>query len=129
MLHHISYLDGSTRRLKPVNTVKYRCTIDMFIFGPLIQQMPISDLIEILLYVVGALLSAFLIALSISAYLKSGIKKLKYAIIAFSLFCAFLIYENIEHIYSLDNPFTDIIIPLTGLSILVFFFLAVVKRD
>jgi hypothetical protein len=32
-------------------------------------------------------------------------------------------------LYSFDNPFTDIIIPLTGLSILVFFFLAVVKRD
>ncbi|HEX9317544.1 MAG TPA: hypothetical protein VF884_01280 [Nitrososphaeraceae archaeon] len=90
--------------------------------------MPINDLIEMLLYFVGSGLSAVLIALSISAYRKSGLKKLQYAIIAFSLFCGFLIYENLEQLLSFDNPFTDIIIPSSGLAILVFFFLAVAKR-
>ena len=101
----------------------------MFIIGPLIHQIPGSDLIEILLYVLGSVLSVVLVALSISAYVKSGLKRLRYAILAFSLFCGFLIYENIEHLYSFDNPFTDVIIPLTGLSILVFFFFAFVKKD
>ncbi|HEY6950489.1 MAG TPA: hypothetical protein VI146_07750 [Nitrososphaeraceae archaeon] len=48
---------------------------------------------------------------------------------AFSLFCGFLIYENLEHLFSIDNPFTDIIIPSTGLAILAFFLLAVIKGD
>jgi polyferredoxin len=56
-------------------------------------------------------------------------KKLQYAVIAFSLFCGFLIYENLEHFFSLDNPFTDIIIPSMGLAILVFFFTAVIKKS
>ena len=101
----------------------------MLIIGPLIHQIPITDLIEILLYVLGSVLSAVLVALSISAYLKTGLKRLRYAILAFSLFCGFLIYENLELLFSFDNPFTDIIIPSTGLAILVFFFLAVINRD
>lgn len=48
--------------------------------------------------------------------------------LTFSLFCIFLIYENLEHIFSFDNPFTDTIIPLTELTILVFFFIEVVKK-
>jgi hypothetical protein len=31
-------------------------------------------------------------------------------------------------LFSLNNPITDIIIPLTGMSILVFFFLSVTKK-
>ena len=123
-----SDLDGSTRNLKPVFTFNIS-TRQMFIIGPLIHQIPISDLIEILLYVLGSVLSVVLVALSISAYLKSGLKRLRYAILAFSLFCGFLIYENLEHLFSFDNPFTDIIIPSTGLAILVLFFLAVIKGD
>jgi hypothetical protein len=40
-----------------------------------------------------------------------------------------LIYENFEHAFSLDNPFTEIIIPLITLAILVLFFLAIIKRN
>ena len=123
-----SDLDGSTRNLKPVFTFNIS-TRQIFIIEVLIHQIPISDLIEILLYVLGSVLSVVLVALSISAYLKSGLKRLRYAILAFSLFCGFLIYENLEHLFSIDNPFTDIILPSTGLAILVFFFLAVVKGD
>ena len=94
----------------------------------LISQAGFSDWIEIFLYIVGSVLSAVLIGLSISAYRKTGLHKLQYAVIAFILFLAFLIYENIEHLLLFDNPITDIIIPLTGLSILVFFFMAVTKK-
>jgi hypothetical protein len=41
----------------------------------------------------------------------------------------FLIYEGLEHFYNLDNPFTDIVIPSSGLAIIVFFFMAVIKRN
>ena len=101
----------------------------MHIYDPLIQQMVINDLIEMLLYIAGSILSVVLVALSIFSYQKNGLKKLLYATIAFSLFCVFLIYEALEHFYSLDNPFTDIIIPLSGLAIILFFFLAVIKKS
>jgi hypothetical protein len=102
---------------------------EMQFFEPLIQQISINDVIEASLYAAGSVLSAILIALSISAYRKSGIKKLQYAVIAFSLFCGFLIYENLENLFGIDNPYTDIIIPSMGLAILVFFFLAVIKKS
>jgi hypothetical protein len=95
---------------------------------PLFQHVQTVDLIEIFLYLVGSVLSAVLIALSVSAYLKSGLKKLKYAILAFSLFCAFLIYENLELIFRIDNTLTDIILPSMGLAILALFFIAITKR-
>ena len=95
----------------------------------LIQQIPINELVEILLYAAGAAFSLILVSLSISAYTKSDMKKLKYAIGAFSLFCGFLIYESLELIFSFDNPITDIIIPSTSLAILVLFFMAVTKKS
>lgn len=100
----------------------------MQIFDPVIQQIAFSDLVEMLLYLAGSILSAVLVVLSIFAYRKSGLKKLQYPVIAFSLFCVFLIYENLEHFFSLDNSFTDIIIPSSGLAIILFFFLAVIKK-
>ena len=100
----------------------------MDIILSLISQVPVYDLTELILYIVGTLVAAVLIALSVSSYIKTGLIKLKYAIVVFSLFCAFLIYENLEHLFSLDNPFTDMVIPATGLSILLFFFLAVTRK-
>jgi len=88
----------------------------------LISQVPVYDLTELILYIVGTLVAAVLIALSVSSYIKTGLIKLKYAIVVFSLFCAFLIYENLEHLFSLDNPFTDMIIPATGLHSVIFLF-------
>ena len=101
----------------------------MHIFAILIQQMPLYHLVEMLLYVAGAILSAVLVGLSVYSYHKSGLKKLQYAATAFSLFCIFLIYEGLEHFYSLDNAFTDIAIPLSGSAIILFFFLAVIRKS
>jgi hypothetical protein len=91
--------------------------------------MPLYHLVEMLLYIAGAILSAVLVTLSVVSYHRSGLKKLLYATIAFLLFGLFLVYESLEHLYSLDNPFTDIVIPLSGLAIILFFFLAVVKKS
>jgi len=100
----------------------------MFIIGPLIQQMSISDLVENLLFVAGTIFAAILTALSISAYRNTHLKKLLYAIIAFLLFGIFLFYEYLEYIIPLDNPFTDILLPSMALSILVLFFLSIVNK-
>ena len=87
----------------------------MHIFDPLIQQLAFNHMIEMLLYIAGLILSVVLVA-SIFLYQNSGLKKLLYASIVFSLFCAFLIYEGLEHFYSLDDTFTDIVISLSGLA-------------
>ena len=95
----------------------------------MIQQVPIGDLIEIILYVIGSAFSLILLSLSISAYKKNPQKRLLYAIIAFSLFGVFLTYENFEHALTFENPFADITIPASTIGILVLFFLAITKRN
>jgi hypothetical protein len=93
-------------------------------------SMEIYDTIEGIIYVIGAIFSVTLLALSISAYKNTGIKKIKYAIVAFGLFAFFLLYEYLEHTFkaSFNTPYTDIIIPSTSLAILVLFFLAIVRK-
>lgn len=103
--------------------------IKLPIFIPLIQQVPILELVEMVLYIAGSILAAVLVGLSVFSYHKSGLKKLLYAGIAFLLFGIFLIYESLEHFYGLDNAFTDIVIPLSGVAIILFFFLAVIKKS
>ena len=95
----------------------------------LIQQVPIGDLIEIILYVIGSAFSLILLSISISVYRKNPQKRLLYAITAFSLFGVFLTYENFEHSLTFENPFADITIPASTLAILVLFFLAITKRN
>ncbi len=94
----------------------------------LILQIPIIELTESILYIIGTILAAILIALSISAYRNTQLKKLQYAIIAFLLFGIFLFYEFLENAIPFDNPFGEIIIPSMGVSILVLFFLAIVNK-
>jgi len=89
---------------------------------------PIIELAESILYVVGTVFAAILIALSISAYRNTQLKKLQYAIVAFLLFGIFLFYEFLEHTIPFDNAFTDIVIPSMGVSILVLFFLAIINK-
>lgn len=101
----------------------------MYIFIPPIQMVQFNELVEMMLYIAGSILAGVLVILSIFSYHRSGLKKLVYAIIAFSLFGAFLVYEGLEHFYSLENPFTEIVIPLSGLAIILFFFLAVIKKS
>ncbi|HYX56682.1 MAG TPA: hypothetical protein VE818_11035 [Nitrososphaeraceae archaeon] len=88
------------------------------------------DTIEGIIYIIGAIFSVTLLALSISAYKNTGLKKIKYAIVAFGLFAFFLLYEYLEHTFktSFNTPYTDIIIPSMALAIVVLFFLAIVRK-
>jgi uncharacterized membrane protein required for colicin V production len=75
-------------------------------------------------------LSLLLLALSISAYRNTGIKKILYAIVAFALFAAYLFYEYLEDIFNfLENTYSDIILPSMIFGVLVLFFLAIVRKD
>jgi hypothetical protein len=93
-----------------------------------ILEIAIVDLVENILYVAGSIFAAILIGLSISAYRNTHLRKLIYAIIAFSMFGIFLFYEFLEHSMDFDTPYTDIILPSMALSVLVLFFLAVVNK-
>jgi len=94
----------------------------------LTTETPFLELIESILYIIGTIFAAILIALSISAYRNTKLRKLLYAIVAFLLFAIFLFYEFLEHSMSLENTFTEIVVPFMGLSILVLFFMAIVNK-
>ena len=94
----------------------------------LTTETPFLELVESILYIIGTIFAAILIALSISAYRNTKLRKLLYAIVAFLLFGIFLSYEFLEHSMSLENTFTEIVIPFMGLSILVLFFMAIVNK-
>ncbi len=72
--------------------------------------------------------SILLLALSITAYRKTGLKLTIYAIIIFALFAIQQTMEFLEDTFSsLDTPITDVTISSLTLAILVLFFLAIVR--
>lgn len=69
-----------------------------------------------------------LLALSISAYRRTGLRQIIYAIIIFALFAIQLFFDFLENHFSvLDNPIADVILDSLTLAILVLFFLAIVR--
>ena len=99
------------------------------VFSSVIQQIPLYDQTELILYVVASLFAAVMIGSSVSSYIKTGLINLKYATVVFILFCAFFTYENLEHLFSVDIPSIDIMIPATGLTIMALFFLSPTRRN
>jgi hypothetical protein len=70
-----------------------------------------------------------LFALSLSAYRNSGMKRILFAAGAFALFTIQLFLDYIEELFNfLEEGVTDIILSLITLSILILFFMAIVKR-
>ena len=75
-----------------------------------------------------AIFSLLLLALSVTAFKKTGLKVTIYAIIIFALFAIQQILEYLEEIFiTLDTPITDVISSSMTLAILVLFFLAIVR--
>jgi hypothetical protein len=71
-----------------------------------------------------------LLALSIFAYRKTGLKKIAYAMVAFALFTAYLFYEYLEGVFKfLGEGYSDIILPSMIFGVLVLFFLAIVRKN
>lgn len=87
------------------------------------------DLVELTLYAAAIVFAGLLSALSYSAYRNTRQKSLSYAVVAFFLLATFLVYEYIEHTYHFNTPFADVVVPSIFLSILVLFFLGIVKKN
>ncbi len=72
--------------------------------------------------------SLLLLALSITAFKKTGLRITIYAIIIFALFAIQQLFDYFENIFpELDTPVTGILLDSLTLAILVLFFLAIVR--
>ena len=109
-----------------------------FVFLGLISQTDIVeeeeewyDSIESAIQAAIGIFSLLLLALSILAYRRTGLKKIIFAAIAFSLFSIQLILESLEETIGIleDPPVGDILSASMTLAILVLFFLAIVRKS
>jgi hypothetical protein len=89
------------------------------------------DSIESVILVTIGIFSLLLLALSILAYRRTGLKKIIFAAIAFSLFAIQLILEALEETFDIleEPPVGDILSSSMTLAILVLFFLAIVRKN
>ena len=86
---------------------------------------PITQAIKIAI----AAFSLLLLALSISAYKRTALKRILYASIAFGLFAIQMFFDYLEDaVEAFDTAYTDIIFFGITLAILVFFFIAIVRK-
>ena len=86
---------------------------------------PITQAIKIAI----AAFSILLLGLSISAYRKTGLRRLVYASVAFGLFALQLFFDYLEDaVPAFDTPYADIIFFGITLAILVLFFMAIVRK-
>lgn len=98
---------------------------------PATQQMEFEpyEPVEQALKIAIAAFSVLLLGLSISAFKKTGLKKIVYAAIAFGLFAVQMFFEYAEDtVKALDQPFNDVIFTGFTLGILVLFFMAIVRK-
>ena len=96
----------------------------------LLLDVELIDTVEGMIYISSTVLSLMLMALSISAYRNTGLKKIAYAIAAFALFAAYLFFEYLEGVYEfLQSAYSDAILPFMAFGVLILFFLAIVKKN
>ena len=96
----------------------------------LLLEVELIDTLEGIIYFSATVLALLLLALSISAYRNTGIKKIKYAIAAFALFAAFLFYEYLENIFKfLSTVYSDLIFASVIFGVLILFFLAIIRKN
>ena len=109
-----------------------------FIFSGLLLQTDIDegedewyDSIESIIQAAIGIFSLLLLGLSILAYRRTGLKKIIFAAIAFSLFAIQLILEALEETIGIleEPPIGDILSASMTLAILVLFFLAIVRKS
>jgi hypothetical protein len=109
-----------------------------FVFSGLLLQTDIDegedewyDSIESIIQAAIGVFSLLLLGLSILAYRRTGLKKIIFAAIAFSLFAIQLILESLEETIGIleEPPIGDILSASMTLAILVLFFLAIVRKS
>jgi len=86
--------------------------------------------VETAIMAVTGILSLLLLALSISAYRRTGLKKIIYAAAAFALFGIQLLFDSLEETFEvLDTGLGSVIASSMTLAILVLFFLAIIHKN
>ena len=102
----------------------------LIILSGLLRQSDVFENIETIILAVAGIFSLLLLALSISAYRKTGLKKIIYAASAFALFAVQLLFESLEETFEvLDTGYGSVITSSITLAILVLFFLAIVQKN
>ncbi len=102
-------------------------TLLTILYSVILEIEPFEGLENAVALGIG-IFSILLLALSITAYRKTGLKLTIYAIIIFALFAIQQTMEFLEDTFSsLDTPITDVTISSLTLAILVLFFLAIVR--
>ena len=102
----------------------------LLVFSGLLLQTDIFENVETVIVAVTGIFSLLLLALSISAYRKTGLRKIMYAAAAFALFGIQLLFESIEDTFEvLDIGYGSVITSSMTLAILVLFFLAIVQKN
>jgi hypothetical protein len=101
----------------------------IIMYSALLLQTHLFDNIENIIIAVAGIFSLLLLALSISAYRKTGLRKILYAAAAFSLFGIQLLFESFEDTFEVwDNGFGSVVTASMTLAILVLFFFAITQR-
>ncbi|HEX9317391.1 MAG TPA: hypothetical protein VF884_00480 [Nitrososphaeraceae archaeon] len=76
----------------------------------------------------NGIFSLLILALSITAYKRTRLKQIIYAVVIFALFAIQLFLDYFDNVFKiLDSPITDVILDSLTLAILVLFFIAIVK--
>ena len=102
-------------------------TLLTILYSVILEIEPFEGLENAVALGIG-IFSILLLALSITAYRKTGLKLTIYAIIIFALFAIQQTIDFADDIFvTLDVPITDVIISSLTLAILVLFFLAIVR--
>ena len=97
-------------------------------FSSVISEIDSFERLENGIAIGIAIFSLLLLALSITAFKKTGLRVTIYAIIIFALFAIQQILDYLGEIFiTLDTPITDVIVSSMTLAILVLFFLAIVR--
>jgi hypothetical protein len=105
-------------------------TIEIVPFESFFLEVELIDTVEGMIYLSSTVLSLLLMALSISSYRNTGLKKMSYAAAAFALFAAYLFSEYLESVYEfLQSAYSDAILPSMAFGVLILFFLAIVKKN
>ena len=102
-------------------------TLLTILYSVILEIEPFEGLENAVALAIG-IFSLLLLALSITAYRKTGLRFTIYAIIIFTFFAIQQFIDFADDIFvTLDVPVTDVIISSLTLAILVLFFLAIVR--
>ena len=95
---------------------------------PMMEVEPYEPITQAVKIAIAAF-SLLLLGLSISAYKKTALKKILYAAVAFGLFAIQMFVDYLEDAFeAFDTPYTDLIFFGITLTILVLFFMAIVRK-